>query len=278
MSAPITSEKSAVNPNQDPHAGVFIVATLFLFLPVAILLSVTFHAQTDSEPVSLAAEYRNAVLQSEQPGIAPVSQSLVAVDTGPKASPVTVVTWTKGGDAYKDKSNSPDYKYTWVTVVPNLKKFCQEFIRLHGEDPAQLSHRLEQRLGLPPDSGYDTFIEFTIDPRDPKFFRPCADPSPGQKTCMPEKARTAAELQNDLKSTDPKTKQELEHRYWFLNNYYGSFASKNQYPWTSLGYTFDWARKDSGDFERIGESEFIVAPDTPIKTSAPQNTAQYCKP
>ena len=52
----------------------------------------------------------------------------------------------------------------------------------------------------------------------------------------------------------------------------------DQYPWTTLGYTFDWARKESGDFERIGESEFIVGPGAHINYLSSQTTAQYCTP
>jgi hypothetical protein len=167
---------------------------------------------------------------------------------------------------------------TWVTVVPNLKTFCQDYVKSHGADPNQLSLRLKQRLGLPPGAQYDKFIELTVDPKDvSSFFRPCADPFPASSTCQPATALKPEELKAYLNATGTKGKQELGIRLWFLNNYYASFSSSRQYPWTSLGYTFDWAPKgEGGEFVRFGESEFVVAKDAPIKFESVTDTVPYC--
>ena len=54
----------------------------------------------------------------------------------------------------------------------------------HGADSTQLTERMEQRLGLPPHSGNNRFIELTVTPKDiSEFFRPFNDPDLARKTC-----------------------------------------------------------------------------------------------
>jgi hypothetical protein len=58
-----------------------------------------------------------------------------------------------------------------------------------------------------------------------------------------------------------------------------SYAAKDQFPWTYLGYKFDWAQKeDSGDLITFGESEFIVPAGTGISFLSATDTATYGKP
>jgi len=272
--------KRNVPKSQDSQWLVFLVATFYLVVPFLVLLAIARRAEPAEASLvtSLPVEdYHRALLQAEQPEIAPVSRSLVSVESGANAKPVTVVTWTRGVIAFNDRT--PNYKDTWVTVSPHVQNFCRSFMRQNGADLSKLALRLEQRLGLPPNSNYDTFVELRIDPRMPQFFRPCKNPSPTGNSCDPAKSRTALELRDDFRATDPQKRREVQNRYWFLNTFYNSFASKNQYPWTSLGYTFDWARKgNSNEFEKFGESEFIVAADTPVKFLSAASTASYCAP
>ncbi len=274
-------EKTTSNPNdsslpaRESQAPAFFLATFFLVAPIILLLVFTVREQPAAREDSISAgDYLSAVREASQPELAPVSNALVSVDLN---HPVKVVTWTRRERVpdYKSKT-TPANKDTWVTVDPYLRIFCREYVKSHGADPGDLSRRLQQRLGLPPDSMNDTFVELTVNPKDvSQLFRPCSDPSPTPKTCGPAIARTPAELKSDL--NDPKKKQELQNRYWFLNNYYSSFASKYQYPWTSLGYTFDWAPTDVGDdVIRFGESEFIVPAGAPIQFVSAEDTVAYC--
>jgi hypothetical protein len=136
-----------------------------------------------------------------RPGPSYVSRSLVSVDPN---KPVTVV-------AFVRRNQIPDYegkkvvdKQTSVTVVPRLKTFCQEYVKSHGADPEQLKLRLKQRLGLPPDTNYDSLVELKVDPKDiSNFFRPCADPSPATNSCAPS---------SPPKSEEIRDKQNLEFR------------------------------------------------------------------
>lgn len=271
---------------EDSQFLVFVSASFFLVAPILVLM---FIARRTERPRTPGEDYQTAVRDTVQPDSAHVSRSLVTVSFG---QPVKVVTWTRKKNIpdYK-KQNAPAYKDTWVTIASNLRSFCQDYVKSNGADSTQLTQRLEQRLGLPLHSGYDTFIELTVTPKDiSEFFRPCNDPDPTTKkcevarpcweananssTCLP---RTPALLKDDL--NDPKKKQALENRYWSLNQYYNSFASQNQYPWTFLGYTFDWAPNDAGnDLVRFGESEFVIPAGAPIQYVSDTDTVTYCTP
>jgi len=284
---------------QESHASIFFLAAFFLLVPVILLIWLATRSRPNPE-----GAFIRAVHKSSQPGDADVSHSLLQATFGKE---ITVVTWAKrdGVKDYRGKIETPAFKDTWVTIAPQVKKFCQDFVRDHGSDKTQLTRRLEQRLGLPRDSGYETFVEFSITPTDAsQFFRPCIDPSPTSNSCQPAFTpactnwsnrpenclpRTAQELQADLDvSGQPAQPQaagktaSIRHRFWFLNTYYNRFALPKGYPpfpWTSLGYTFDWdTEPGSDDFVEFGESEFVVPPKVPMKFIAAVDTATYCAP
>jgi hypothetical protein len=110
------------------------------------------------------SEYAKAVIAAMRPLRSDVSHSLFPVDFN---QPPIFVTWTRQEKvaAYKNEKLP---KTTWVTAVPKLKSFCQGYVRSNGDDLRQLTLRLEQQLGLPPNSGYDTFVELKVDPTGDK--------------------------------------------------------------------------------------------------------------
>jgi len=170
-----------------------------------------------------------------------------------------------------------------VTVVPWLKAFCQNYAKSHRDDPEQLALRLKQRLGLPPGFSYDSFVEFKVDPKNTsRFLRPCGDQSPNTTTCNPASPPKPWEVRDDLNAlADPKAAAVNDKKvaeYWLLSNYYWSFSPKDQYPWSSLGYSFDWAPSEDGseDFVRWGESEFVIPPGVPIQDVTATDTVAYC--
>jgi len=270
---------------QNSQSSTFLIATFFLVVPIVGLIFTLRYSQQNPPRDA----YQEAVRDTLQPDRTHVSRSLVTVGFGQK---IAVVTWTRQKNVPDyQKQNAPAYKDTWVTVAPHLKSFCQDYVKSHGADASQLTQRLEQRLGLPLNSGNDTFIELTVAPKDiSEFFRPCNNPDPStntcevalpcwdssanRNTCLP---RTPALLKADL--NDPKKNQELQSRYWALNNYYNSFALPKQYPWTFLGYTFDWAPNEAGDdVVRFGESEFVIPAGAPIQYVSATDSVPYCTP
>ena len=152
----------------------------------------------------------------------------------PGASRLKMVALTGG---YYDSSVGKNYVMSfgqlWVTAAPELKQFFQN--GLHSPSVA----RLEQLLGLPPESGYTRIVEFWVNPSD--LFRPSPDPETTDMEAQigfPGGSRTSV----------PQSYQD-----WFAANYESSFHSTKPYPWTQLGYTYDW-----GASNHVGLSEFVI--------------------
>jgi len=271
------------------EATPVLIGCFFLMVPVALLLTGAakhFLPIEDSSTVmaatlegNLSEDYAMAVRSAMQPDPSYISHSLIPVDA---TQPLTVVTWTEGKWVPGFKKGATD-RNTWVTVAPSLRSFCQDYVRSHGADLNQLNLRLEQRLGLAPGGNYDTFVELKLEPKElsntSKFFRPCGDSSTSSKTCSPASPPKPEEIKPDLQPLDPGNPKQVGE-YWLLSNYYQSFSSSHQYPWTTLGYTFDWARREdaSEDFVRWGESEFVISPQTPFQFVFAADTAAYCAP
>ena len=225
---------------------------------IDIIISLIFLAQAPSNET-----YLRAVAQMVQPRTDDVSNSLDVIDV---KKPVLVVTWTRSG-AYQDTKGSWLKKAPsdiWVTVVPRLKAFCSAFAESRRVTPAELTLRLEQHLGLPPGTGKEVFIEMMVkNPSSTKsLFRPCVNPS-----------TTTA----DCKLGPPPATSNQNHQNWFYRQYYSSYSGTNQYPWTSLGYTFDWAiASDGRSFVKKGESEFVIPRGAAIQILSSTPTEQYC--
>jgi len=209
--------------------------------------------------------YLKAVASAEEPHPWDTNpRILVKVDKGP----ATVVSWMRAGKAAALGSpghwvNQAPFEI-WVTVEPHLQDFCRDFARANGWDEAALTRRLEQRLGLPPASGDTVFVEMKIDDPSAGLFRPCADPAVDVADCP---VAAPAATNNG-------------YQQWFYTQYYNSYATALpwQYPWTALGYTFDWATGSKGDLDRYGESEFVVRKDAAIQVLAEDDLKSYCQP
>lgn len=93
--------------------------------------------------------------------------------------------------------------------------------------------RLCQLIGLPPDAGYTHFTTLWADPGD--LLRPAFDPDVTTNT-----------MAEDLTGED-------WYQDWFADNTAASYG-EDGYPWTRLGYTYDWA--DNGT--EYGLTEFIL--------------------
>jgi hypothetical protein len=164
----------------------------------------------------------------------------------PGASPVLMVTWTSwtGYDSLVGKSIRVDdlaksvetSRDTWVTAAPQLREFC----RRQCLDSLDMTLRVEQLMGLPPHNGKTRFVAFWVNPED--LFRPSPDP---------EISDREAEL--DFPASPWFVTVSPEHVDWFNSLRETSYGTDG-YPWTRLGYTYDWGNP----FCEIGLSEFVI--------------------
>jgi hypothetical protein len=213
-------------------------------------------------------DYEQGVREAVLPKPNQVSNSLVKVLAGP----VHVSTWIRAAELSRYKPGgtwiTTAQKDIWVTVIPEIKNFCQAYVKDRNADIEQLTLRLEQHLGLPPGAGKTTFLEIIV--QDPSntanLFRPCQNPSATTAAC----------------AAGPPSSTNAQYAGWFYQQYYGSFAQAqpDQYPWTSLGYTFDWASREDGTngFVRYGASEFVIPKGAPIEIVGQTDTGPYCQP
>lgn len=172
----------------------------------------------------------------------------------PGHSRVLMVTWTSW-KGYSDKKSQEMVidRDVWVTAVPEIKKFLQQ-------QPAKnLSLRLEQLLGLPPGSGKTMFAEIWVNPDD--LFRPSPDPE-----------ITDHEAELEFPRSERFLKVSKEYKNWFLSLKKKSYDKKG-FPWTRLGYTYDWGNPDS----EVGLSEFVIKKGAVVEVDSVYLTEDYGK-
>ena len=169
---------------------------------------------------------------------------------------VLLVTWT-GWDGYvgQEEQVVPLGVDVWSTAYPDVRDFAWNS-GLTGE---ALEMRLRQRLGLPPDSQKHYVVEMWADLRD--VFRPAPDP---------EVTDRQAEL--DFPQSDQYVTVAPAHRAWFESLEAQSYGEWG-YPWTRLGYTYDWAPEES----LVGFSEFVIRQGAEVLVESVMSTEEYAQ-
>lgn len=185
--------------------------------------------------------------------IVPSNNDLIWKDKDAQEPYVLVVTWTDydGYDGKVGQSTAAGIDI-WVTAVPEVQVFCRNL----KNDPAL---RLEQVLGLPPHSEHDRFVELWVKTVD--LFRPSADP---------EISDSEAEI--DFRISNKFMKLSDQYIRWFNDQKKVSYKPDG-YPWTRLGYTYDWGNPRN----HVGLSEFIIARGSQIEIKSISSTAEYCR-
>ncbi len=175
---------------------------------------------------------------------------------------VLVVTWTSwnGYDGLVGQETKLG-REVWVTAVPQLQSFCQSYAATNA---TPLILRLEQLLGLPVNNGKTRFVQMWVNPAD--MLRPSPDG---------EVDDTVAELEMPGPERFPSQQAYEFHRDWFnlqLSLQAYDDPSKG-YPWTRLGYTYDWGNPAS----EVGLSEFVVAAGSTVTIEAVSANETYCQ-
>jgi len=172
---------------------------------------------------------------------------------------------------------------SWVTVVPEMKNF---FV---GQECPPTKERIIQVLGLHPiwANDYEVLVEMWVDPEI--LFRPSPDPEitdheaelatrigtsifwkyPSDQNAFLTFDKSVFFLESAWSVLGNMTFQEwYENRTATLYNTEGPVEDWG-WPWTRLGYTYDWGNKDN----HVGLSEFIVRidPDKRSGTVIPVN-------
>jgi len=232
----------------------------FIVFIIAIIIGMMLFGCADNggtDPdFSLEARYQDAIEDAvfaeeseichQLTAITPENEALVWSDND---SLVLMVTWTNYPESYPvgDTVNCW-WGETWVTAVPDL----QNWLTYHELDPNSPDLRLQQLLGLPPESEHSHFVEFWVSPNS--LFRPTPDPEIDDQSAELTFSNTVS---NDYIS-------------WFNNNIINSYFPL-KYPWTRLGYTYDWGSDDS----EVGLSEFVVSQAENVVVEGVYTTQEY---
>lgn len=234
----------------------------------------------DPAPVSLQSQYSSAVADTRIADSSEISRYLTPItndnpnlvwENGVVGSRLLVVTWL--GDAgryYKcndpagcsgntsciEGGECPTYRYdSWVTVVPEIKNFFGIIV------PQSL--RIAQLLGLPPEAAvtggpneYKYMLELWVSPHD--LFRPCPDTEISDTVCetnFPADSFRMLDPNNKVRATaGPEAGVFKTYSSWFKSQTRYSYTlGSSPYPWTRLGYTYDW-----GSSNHVGLSEFVL--------------------
>lgn len=238
--------------------GLLLSSAAMFTPPRALLLFATLCAcdSGSDEPTDLAALYQAAVDDAALPEASEISDDLVAITADnpdlmrDEDGRVLMVTWTSydGYDALVGQPTELGVE-VWTTVAPEMQSFC----RAAGLKDDALALRLEQLLGLPMATGKDRVVELWV-PAD-AMFRPAPDP----------------EVDDSVAGLEFPADATMEHKDWIENLRKSSYGAMG-YPWTQLGYTYDWG----GDGDEVGLSEFVVREGSEVLVKDVYTVAEYC--
>lgn len=132
-------------------------------------------------------------------------------------------------------------RYTWVFVPENFLEVCRGK-GLFDNPPIPDSERLCKLLGLGTEVQRDTIVYMKV-PKN-SLFRPAYVTNVDER--ISDKDKGCGANINQLPTADKK---------WMLSQ-----QITNTYPWTRMGYTYDWGSTEKKKF--IGVAEFVIRPNT----------------
>jgi hypothetical protein len=238
-----------------------------LLLIVAILFAQLACAKVEYSgliPDDQASLYQKAISNAMSPDSSKICYQLIPVNTQNNAlirkningeEYILVVTWKQNVKYYKPYIDSTFYNTgpypIWITTVPELAE------RMKNERYESTDDRLKQLLGLPPNSVYSYFVEFWVKPED--LFRPCPDKEITDQNC------SLCFPQNTDSTHISWINSNRIDRYYQCDLY-------SKYPWTQLGYTYDWNPENKS---HVGLSEFVIGTNKKIVVKAIYTTEEY---
>jgi hypothetical protein len=150
----------------------------------------------------------------------------------------------------------------WVTGVPEVQTLCRAF---HGD----VAMQLRELLGLPPDADVPRVLVLKVAASD--LFRPAPDDS--TSTPLPCKPLSDNTTPTDCGNAFPSTTTPSHYQWMAIETLY-LHAIPNGYPWTHLGYTYNWTPAA----DRYGASEYVIRANAKGVIVENVPTVRYCAP
>lgn len=163
------------------------------------------------------------------------------------------VTWTSYPDSYKPGTDlTLGWGETWVTQNGAVQAECKTF----SKEKEALNTRIQQLLGLPPQTGTQRYFA-VLEVQTSDMFRPCANPSLTATACSANFEKDASE----------------SHKAWYAGQSAVAYQFPKGYPWTRLGYTYDWNTQSDEE----GVFEFVIKKGATVKVVSITPTEAYCQ-
>jgi hypothetical protein len=211
--------------------------------------------------------FTSAMLDAQNPKPSEISNKLINLETNKKLIDtiingeryIKMVSWKANPKWFPNngKYNTSSYDI-WVTVAPIIQDSCRNYFKTQ-KDP---NMRLRQLLGLQPLTVETFFLELWVKPAD--LYRPTPDNETNDNTAglnMPS-------------NVSPGYREWFNHtRAFQYNDCNDTLFKQYGYPWTQLGYTYDWSPENPS---HEGLSEFVINQQTNVYISGKHLTSSYC--
>jgi len=158
-------------------------------------------------------------------------------------------------------------QHNWVAATAEVRGRCA------GKSTPVLF--LEQLLGLPPQAAAGSgrhWHVYTFELAQDLLFRPCPG---GVDASDPRRPRCLAGTSLDP-GMKPDQAQFLLQQFWYSHRtpIPGGGAFKFGFPWTGMGWTYDW---NPNSKSHIGVSEFVVQPGAPVSLVTDESPETFCR-
>ena len=172
--------------------------------------------------------------------------TFITIDNEQWLKVVSLTSWS--GYIHLIGSKVSTDRLIWVTLDPQLRSACENFC-----DVQDFDLRLKQLLGLHPNSTGTYIVELLV--QLDSLYRPCLSPDITSYNCT-------LSYPSDVSST---------HIQWveYLSSI--SYHPYTGYPWTRLGYTYDWSSNT-----HYGLYEFIISSHAHIIVYNIIDYYEYC--
>lgn len=155
-------------------------------------------------------------------------------------------------DYYSNTSSFNSLSVIWVFLPQQMKSRIFS-LPIQNNDTLL---RISQLLGLPPYNTYGNIIELWVRPTD--LFRPAGD----------------NEIDDNTASAYLPANADSNYVIWYNQNIYDSyFANWTHYPWTRLGYTYDWGNHAP----EVGLSEFCIKKNSLVYIKKLYRATEYLR-
>ncbi|MEL7425103.1 MAG: hypothetical protein AAFN81_19105 [Bacteroidota bacterium] len=253
---------------------------LFFVLVFAMATACMPYDLTKMKPAQVQTLYQGSLADAVYPTNDKVDNNLFAINTENNflvrktingEEYVLMLSW-KGNDKYYKAPyveengvyNTGDRFPIWVTAAPQLANWAKTEPRFmkwaRDGEKEKVDGRLKQLLGLPPNPAYtyNYFVEFWVKPGD--LFRPCPDSEITDSACG---ASFPATIDSTYQAWINTTRAE---------RFYDPSEMMDKYPWTALGYTYDWSPRNRN---HQGLSEYVIRNNSDVIVKQIYATEEY---